>query len=209
MRRRRLGALAAALLVSAAPAASGHQPAPAASAGGRLTAEPSLAVIRPAPDFALADVTGADVRLSELRGKIVLLSFIYTSCSAACPLLTQRMAVLQGRLTEAKLFPGDVTLLSVTVDPERDSAAVLARYAQAFTASPRGWRFLRSERDQLGPMLTHYDEWTRRLPNGDIDHPARLYLIDRAGRIREIYSLGLFDEQQAFLDIRALLREPR
>ena len=209
MNRRRLGALATALLVTAAPAAYGHQPAPAASAGGRLTADPSLAVIRPAPDFALADVTGADVRLSELRGKIVLLSFIYTSCTAACPLLTQRMAVLQSRLTEAKLFPGDVTLLSVTVDPGRDSAAVLARYAQAFTANPRGWRFLRSEPDRVGPVLTHYDEWTRRLPNGDIDHPARVYLIDRAGRIREIYSLGLFDEQQAFLDIRALLREPR
>jgi len=208
MRRRRLGALAAALLLATAPAAYGHQPAPAASAGGRLTPDPSLAVIRPAPDFTLADVNGADVRLSDLRGSVVLLSFIYTSCAAACPLLTQRMAVLQGRLAEAKLFPGPVTLLSVTVDPERDSAAVLARYAQAFTANPRGWRFLRSERDRLGPVLTRYDEWTRRLPDGDIDHPARLYLIDRAGRIREIYNLGLFDERQAFLDIQALLREP-
>ncbi len=209
MDRRQLGALAAALLVGAAPAAWGHQPSPAASPGGRLTTAPSLAVIRPAPDFALPDVAGTDVKLSELRGSIVLLSFIYTSCTAACPLLTQRMAVLQGRLTEARLLPGEVTLLSVTVDPERDSAAVLARYAQAFTASPRGWRFLRSEPDRLGPVLARYDEWTKRLPNGDIDHPARLYLIDRAGRIREIYSLGLFDERQAFLDIQALLREPR
>ncbi|PYM96438.1 MAG: hypothetical protein DME08_13385 [Candidatus Rokuibacteriota bacterium] len=178
MDRRQLGALAAALLVGAAPAAWGHQPSPAASPGGRLTTAPSLAVIRPAPDFALPDVAGTDVKLSE-------------------------------RLTEARLLPGEVTLLSVTVDPERDSAAVLARYAQAFTASPRGWRFLRSEPDRLGPVLARYDEWTKRLPNGDIDHPARLYLIDRAGRIREIYSLGLFDERQAFLDIQALLREPR
>ncbi|MBI4271464.1 MAG: SCO family protein, partial [Candidatus Rokubacteria bacterium] len=41
-----------------------------------------------------------------------------------------------------------------------------------------------------------------------IDHPARLYLLDPAGRVREIYSLSFFDERQAFLDIRALLREP-
>src|SRR5437867_5893585 len=209
MDRRQLGALAAALLVGAAPAAWGHQPSPAASPGGRLTTAPSLAVIRPAPDFALPDVAGADVKLSGLRGSIVLLSFIYTSCTAACPLLTQRMAVLQTRLTEAGLFPAQVNFVSVTVDPDRDSPAVLARYAQAFTANPPGWRMLRSDRDRLGPVLASYDEWTRRLPNGDIDHPARLHLIDRAGRVREIYSLGLFDEKQALLDIRALLREPR
>jgi len=209
MARLRLGALATALLVASASVASGHQPAPAPAAGSPLAPDPSLAVIRPAPDFALSGVDGADVRLSELRGRVVLLSFIYTSCTAACPLLTQRMAVLQGRLAEAGLFPAQVNLVSVTVDPERDSPAVLARYAQAFTANPRGWRFLRSERDRLGPVLTSYDEWTRRLPGGDIDHPARLHLIDRAGQVREIYSLGLFDEKQALLDIRKLLREPR
>src|SRR2546422_4382648 len=152
MGRRQLGALAAALLVGAVPAAWGHPPSPAASPGGRLTTAPSLAVIRPAPDFSLPDVAGADVKLSELRGSIVLLSFIYTSCAAACPLLTQRMAVLQTRLTEAGLFPAQVNLVSVTVDPDRDSPAVLARYARAFTANPPGWRMLRSDRDQLGPV---------------------------------------------------------
>ena len=209
MATRRVWALAAALLLASAPAAYAHQPAPAPATGGRLAPDPSLAVIRPAPDFSLTDPDGADVRLSELRGRVVLLSFIYTSCTAACPLLTQRMAVLQARLAEAGLFPTQVNLVSVTVDPDRDSPAVLARYAQAFTANPRGWRMLRSDRDRLGPVLASYDEWTRRLPNGDIDHPARLHLIDRAGRIREIYNLSLFDEKQAFLDIRALLREPR
>src|SRR5207245_9957692 len=144
-----------------------------------------------------------------VRRHLGLLHTIYTSCPAACPLLTQRMAVLQTRLTDAALFPAQVNLVSVTVDPDRDSPAVLAHYARAFTANPPGWRMLRSDRDRLGPVLASYDEWTRRLPNGDIDHPARLHLIDRAGRVREIYSLGLFDEKQALLDIRALLREPR
>src|SRR2546427_11435591 len=154
MGRRQLGALAAALLVGAAPAAWGHPPSPAASPGGRLTTAPSLAVIRPAPDFSLPDVAGADVKLSELRGSIVLLSFIYTSCAAACPLLTQPMAVLQGRLTDARLLPGEVTLLPRTGHPHRDSAAVLARYAQAFPASPPRWPFLPPHPDRLGPVLT-------------------------------------------------------
>src|SRR2546427_187605 len=58
------------------------------------------------------------------------------------------------------------------------------------------------------PVLAAWDEGTKPLPAGEIDHPARLYLIDGAGRVREIYSLSLFDERQAFLDIRALLVQP-
>ena len=201
--------LAVLLVIAAATTGHAHESDRAPVAGGPLAPDPSLAVIRPAPDFSLTDPSGADVRLSDLRGRVVLVSFIYTSCTAACPLLTQRLAVLQTRLTEAGLFPAQVNLVSVTVDPDRDSPAVLARYAQAFTARSPGWRMLRSDRDRLGPVLASYDEWTRRLPNGDIDHPARLHLIDRAGRVREIYSLGLFDEKQALLDIRALLRESR
>jgi protein SCO1/2 len=66
---------------------------------------------------------------------------------------------------------------------------------------------LREERQKLQPVLAAYDEWTRPQPDGEIDHPARLYLIDRRGRIREIYSISFFDERQAFLDIQTLLRE--
>jgi hypothetical protein len=71
------------------------------------------------------------------------------------------------------------------------------------------WRFLRQEPAALAPVLTAYDEWRRPLPNGELDPPARLYPIDRRGRIREIDSLAFFDERQALLDIQALLREPR
>jgi hypothetical protein len=82
------------------------------------------------------------------------------------------------------------------------------RYARSFRADPQGWRFLREDPVRLGPVLAAWDEWTRALPGGEIDHPARLHLIDGRGRVREIYSLALFDERQAFLDIQALLREP-
>jgi protein SCO1/2 len=58
-------------------------------------------------------------------------------------------------------------------------------------------------------VLAAFDEWTRPRPGGEIDHPARLHLIDARGRVREIYSLGFFDAGQALLDINALLREGR
>ncbi len=212
---RRLGVwvVAGSLLLAAAPRAV-HAHGPPASrpdlpAAQRLSSRPSLGIIRPAPSFTLIDLERRSVRLSEFDGRVVLLSFIYTSCPAACPLVTQRMASLQTRLKGAQLLPSRVVLLSVTVDPDRDSEEALGRYAKAFAADRNGWRFLRESPERLRPVLTAYDEWTRPLPGGEIDHPARLYLIDPRGRIREIYSLSLFDERQALLDIQALLREPR
>jgi cytochrome oxidase Cu insertion factor (SCO1/SenC/PrrC family) len=58
-------------------------------------------------------------------------------------------------------------------------------------------------------VLKAYDEWTKLLPKGEIDHPARVYLIDRTGNIREIYSLAFFNEKQALLDMKALLAAQR
>jgi protein SCO1/2 len=200
------GAVAAAL-VAIATAAAAHDPAPAARPGhSPLTAAPHLAVIRPAPDFALHDVDGAVVRLSELRGRVVLVSFIYTRCTTVCPLLSARLALLERR---AQRLPTSARplLLSITVDPTRDSPAVLARYAARFGATPPVWRFLRDEPAQLAPVLQAWDEWTRPATNGELDHPARIFLIDQAGRVREIYGLDFFDERQAWLDIQALLRE--
>src|SRR5438094_7752856 len=142
---RGLALLALVVVLAVGAPAGSHEPA----GGGRrppgspLSANPSLGVIRTAPDFTLLDVDGREARLAELRGRVVLLAFVYTGCSAACPLLTQRMAVLQQRLLAGGLLPGRVTLVSVTVDPRRDTAAVLARYAQAFGAHREGWRFLR------------------------------------------------------------------
>lgn len=205
--------VAGALLLPAAPrparphepaAPRGHQPA-----GQPVSPNPSLGIIRPAPDFTLLDLQGRSVRLSDFRGRVVLLSFVYTSCPGACPLITQRMALLQARLRGGGHFPSRVVLVSVTVDPDRDSAAALARYAKGFSADPEGWRFLRERPERLRPVLAAYDEWTKSLEGDEVDHPARVYLIDPQGRIREIYSLSVFDERQALLDIQALLREAR
>jgi len=160
-----------------------------------LTRNAPMPAIRMAPDFALDGV-----RLSGLRGRPVLIAFIYTSCTSACPLLSLRMARLQKKLIAARL---PAVLLSVTVDPQRDDAKKLALFARGFGARP-GWHFLRDEPARLAPVLAAYDEWTQVLPSGELDHPARLHLIDAAGRVREIYSLAFFDEEQAFLDIAAL-----
>ncbi len=191
----------------ALPASAHRDPPRVEAAPGRSahSTVPWLGVIRQAPDFSLVDTEGRRVRLAELRGQVVLLSFIFTRCSAACPMLSFRMSLLQQRLRQAGAR--GVMLLSVTVDPERDSSAALSQYAARFAADRTQWRFLRDEPQTLAPVLAAYGEWTQRLRQDDIDHPARIHLVDRGGNVREIYSLAFFDEAQAFLDIRALLRE--
>ena len=174
-------------------------------AASPLSPVPALpAIIRPAPDFALVDLDGQLVQLSKLHGRVVLLSFIYTNCSSACPLLTNRMALLQRRLGGR----ADVHLLTITVDPDRDGPEAMRRYAARFAADLRTWHFLRDARERLGPVLAAWEEWALRRSDGEIDHPARLHLIDRRGQVREIYALEFFDERQAWLDVQALLREP-
>jgi protein SCO1/2 len=100
-------------------------------------------------------------------------------------------------------------MLSVTIDPETDTAPVLAAYARQYGADPAGWRFLRESEEKTKPILDAYNEWTRKLPKGDVDHPARVYLVDPKGNIREIYSLAFFNEKQALIDMKALLAEAR
>lgn len=192
---------------AAAGKAVAHEPArPLSGPASPLSPAPPLPPIRQAPELVLLDLDGGEIRLSALRGRVVLVSFIYTSCTTACPLLMRRMALLQERL--ARDAGGrEVVFLSATVDPERDDAAVLRAYARRFGADASRWSFLRHDPVRLRAALVPWDEWTRRAPDGEIDHPARLHLVDRRGLVREIYSLTFFDERQAELDIRTLLQE--
>ena len=119
------------------------------------------------------------------------------------------MALLSDQLKKSELWPSSVSFLSITVDPDRDTAATLVNYGQLFDAVDPNWWFLREQTSELRPVLAAYDEWTKKLPDGDIDHPARVYLIDRRGDIREIYGISFFDDRQVLIDIRTLLAEPK
>lgn len=172
-----------------------------------VSANPSLSVIAPAPDFTLRDTNGKTVHLSDYRGRAVLLAFIFTTCPGVCPLISQQMASLQAGLKAQGLFNQKANLISVTVDPETDTAPKLIEYAQRYGADLSGWRFLRETPARTKPVLKTYDEWTKLLSKGAIDHPARVYLIDQQGNIREIYSLAFFNEKQALIDMRVLVSE--
>jgi protein SCO1/2 len=205
-RRLLLLSLFCTVVTSASLAASGTAGA-ASTAEPAVSANPRLSVIGRAPDFTLRDANGEPVSLSKYRGRIVLLAFVFTTCHGVCPLISQQMGGLQQALKQEGLFGVKAVMLSVTVDPQHDTATVLSKYAKTVGADPTGWRFLREAPSKLEPVLQTYNEWTKLLPKGELDHPARLYLIDQAGNMREIYSLAFFNEKQTLFDMKALLRE--
>ena len=200
---RRFAAAALGLFLGAAPSLFAAE----APQEPVVSENPTLSVIARAPDFVLRDTDGNTVRLSDYRGRVVLLAFVFTTCPGVCPLISRQMSALQAGLKEAGLFGKQANLLSVTVDPETDTAKVLAEYAQKFGADPAGWRFLRETPAKTRPVLKAYDEWTKRFPKGELDHPARVYLLDQKRDIREIYSLAFFNEKQALIDMLTLLGE--
>src|SRR5262247_4580673 len=93
----------------------------------------TLPKIKSAPEFTLTQQDGKRLALKELRGKVVAITFIFASCTDTCPLLTAKMAGIQDRLGPA--FGPQAFFLSITVDPERDTSAVLKRYAEVHRAS--------------------------------------------------------------------------
>jgi len=130
-------------------------------------------------DFELRDQMGRAVRLSDLRGKIVAVNFVYTRCPLpdVCPRLAANFATLQRRFHDR--MGSDLVLLSVTVDPEYDTVPVLAEYARRWGAEERGWRFLTGDVVRLAGQLGEV-YWA---DEGSIGHNSVTSIIGRDGRL--------------------------
>ncbi|HEX3036449.1 MAG TPA: SCO family protein [Thermodesulfobacteriota bacterium] len=166
-----------------------------------------LAVINPAPDFALVDIKGEKTRLKDLNGKIKIINFIYTFCPDVCPIATGRLSKLQDMLRKEGLLGKEVEIISISLDPERDTPEQLKKYANGFKADGNGWLFLRGTKEQTKKVLSDYDIWSKKLDDGTIDHVMRVYLIDGKDRIREIYNLGFLQPELVVRDIEMILTE--
>jgi cytochrome oxidase Cu insertion factor (SCO1/SenC/PrrC family) len=113
----------------------------------------TAAPIGPAPSFALVDQLGRPVSDADLRGKVVVADFIYTTCTDICPALTAQMAALRTRLAEEGLLGDEVMLLSISVDPARDTPEVLRAYSEPFGADPATWRFLTGDEPAIRQVV--------------------------------------------------------
>jgi protein SCO1/2 len=156
---------------------------------------------------ALTDAGGKPFDLARLRGKAVLVSFIYTTCGGTCPATTHTLYRVQQALKEATLWGRQVEFVSITLDPARDRPEVLAAYARIFDADPGAWHFLTGPAETVARVISAWDMWVRPGPAGALDHPSRIFLLDPGGHQREIYSLEYLRPATVVHDVETVLAE--
>lgn len=167
-----------------------------------------LADIGPSPRLTLTDQHGRPFDLTSLRGKAVLVSFVYTTCNGTCPATTTSLCRVRQALRDAKLWGDRVEFVSVTLDPARDSSETLLDYARVYGADRDHWHFLTGHEAAVARVHRDWGLWTRVLPTGALDHPSRVFLIDPAGHEREIYSLDFLAPEAVVKDVRTVLADP-
>jgi cytochrome c peroxidase len=168
-----------------------------------------------ADDARVLDELGEAVNLADFLGdKIVLLSFIYTSCSDVngCPLATHVLAGVQKAVMEDAGLKQQVRLVSISFDPGHDTPSVMADYASKFRVDGVDWPFLTTGADRdLEKLLDSYDQWVVRDYDSDgrylgtISHVLRVYLIDRERRVRNIYSVSFLHRDTVISDIHSII----
>lgn len=169
---------------------------------------PRLAVIREAPDFQLISQDHKSVRLKDSNGHVRLVSFIFTTCSGSCPETTNRLARAQQALEERKPDKWEnVQFLSISLDPRRDTPDVLRSYMKLYNLRPEHWSCLTGTEEVIAKTLHEWDMWAKPAANGQLDHPSRVFLLDRQGRIREIYNLSFLKPKWVLEDLESLLKE--
>ena len=160
-----------------------------ACSGGSQLAGTSLGNDQ-APDFHLRDSSGRGYSLDQFRGKVVVLSFLYTHCPDYCPLTAE----LLRHADEAAGHPADVVYLAVSVDPVGDTAQSIADFERAHHLDDLGsrWHYLTGNPAELAEVWrSYYVGATPAAVAGQTDHTAVVYFIDKSGHRRVVSDLDV------------------
>jgi protein SCO1/2 len=207
--------------LAAAPAAAHHVELPPLDFVPPAPGSYVLHRIMPAPEGRVVGLDGRAERLSRYtRGQITLLGFIYTTCvdPLGCPHAYRVFDALKEAIAAAPALHGKVRFVTLSFDPARDTPEVMAQYAGS-RAHDAGaglrWYFLttRSARELL-PLVEGFGQdvevtldRSSGKPQRVLSHVLKVFLIDTAGDVREIYSSTFLHPQTVLNDIRTLLLE--
>ena len=168
--------------------------------------ESRLAVIRAAPDFRLIDADAKPITLRQFRGKAVLVAFFFTTCNGACPATTARLAKIQEELAKHAGLKDRVQILSVSIDPERDTPEKLRGYMRLYDVDAKNWSFVTGPVKAVRSTSAAWNIWAKPAANGQLDHPSRVHLVDPQGRLREIYNLEFLRVPWVLEDMQLILK---
>lgn len=138
------------------------------------------------PNVTLIDQNGHSLSLSSLKGKLVLIDFIYTSCHEPCAILTSKFALIANLLRPE--LGTKATLVSITVDPEHDRQAQLLDYARSHGANREGWLFLTGSPAQIEQVLAAYGLRRERQADGSVTHITSVFLLGPDGHQMRAYN---------------------
>jgi protein SCO1/2 len=143
------------------------------------------------PNFTIVDQNHRNVSLTDFRGQVVLVTFIYTRCPLPnfCPLMSKNFASLQERFE--KEFPGKFRLLSVSIDPEFDQPDVLKTYGSKYSKNDDSWTF-GSSRNPSGDSPCDLFGLIQERSGGLINHDLRTALIGPDGRLIHIWKSNVW-----------------
>lgn len=153
------------------------------------------------PAFHMTNSRGQPFDSRQLTGKVWVADFIYTNCPAACPMMTYRMHGLEKKVRRE----GDVRLVSISVDPARDTPPVLNNFAHHYGGPTPRWIFLTGTPDTV--HLLAYTTFHVGDVLGKIEHSTKFILVDKRGHIRGYYSSLAPSGTSSGSDIPALLRD--
>jgi len=158
----------------------------------------------PAADFSLTKADGSEFRLSDQRGKIVLLFFGYTSCPDFCPTTLAEMRLVMNQLGDKAQ---NVQLVFISVDPKRDTPEKIQAYTEQFDPSFIG---LSGSLSDLEPVWQSYSIYREEIQSDSsmgviVNHTVRMYLVDPQGNLRLSYAYGT-PVNDIVHDIELLLR---
>lgn len=163
---------------------------------GRSKALPDYETI---PPFQMTDSEGHVFKSQQLAGKVWAVDFIYTHCPGPCPMMTSQMHRVEQKVRNEP----DVRLVSISVDPDRDTPPVLQEFARKFGGPTPRWVFLTGSPETVH-LLAH-DVFKVGDLIKTMDHSTKFMVVDKRGHLRGYYSTFDADGiQQMLMDIEAL-----
>lgn len=161
------------------------------------------------PDTVLTDHNQNEFEFSELRGKVVFVSYIFTNCPDICHIISGKTNILKSKLKDAG-YEDKVSFVSISVDPQNDTPEKLKMHAQHMNLDLKNWYFVTGSIGIVYKLISVAGIFPKReeldkAPGYTIIHRDRVSLVDQSGQIRKHYKGTTFDYDEVINDIDSIL----